>query len=652
MNGTISIGGLSFRIAASLICITCIFYMAVMRGMNRKRLRSRLFVALMGILLVDCITGFISTYMMNSNWPYLARFIIAYLCKFVYYTTHIALIPVFCMYIIVVCDVLHKFGRVKLVLFFAPFWLLEIAVFTNPLTHFIFLYDKDLVFYRGVGIYVAYIISFIYVLFCVILLGRFWRSMNSIQKFAMFYFLVLSTIGALVQMVFPNIVCELLAEALGLMGVMILIERDEYRLDYKTHANNRTALVHDLGTYFAVKRDFYVICIRVINDELYRRVVGYEGYDALMTEIADFLMNIDYNYDAYRSGGGNFFLLCPDIVPERADFILELIQERFSKSFEAGGGLTNVMVKILCAKCPEELSDPGDILLLAETEITDSSKTIFKGKDLGFLLRKIDIEKVIVRGMAEENFLVKYQPVYDKYSHTIHSAEAILTLTDKEFGKIDFNEFMTVAEETGFIPELEHRMIDSVCRFIRDGVAHSGLGISTLVIHIMSVQVMTEELVAFVKNCIEKYVIDPTLLVFDISDTIAMQAQEVMSFILDEFKDMGIRFVLVNNEAGILGLGNDMLDKFDGVAINLSRLYSTDDEEQADIILKTRTTMIHQLGKMMILSGINTRELYNKANKVQADLIVGDYLCGLVTRNELQNKFWHMDTLDLDDDRE
>lgn len=648
MNGSAMVGGLSFRIAASLICITCIFYMAVMRGLNRKRVRSRLFVTLMAILLIDSCSGFISTMVVGSGWPYHARLVIAYICKLVYYMTHIALIPVFCVYIMVVCDVLHRFSRRRLLLFFTPFWILEAAVLSNPFTRVFFYNDSELIFYRGPGVYVAYVVCFIYVFFCVYLLMCFWRTMNNIQKIAMFYFLVLSTIGVVIQMIFPAIVCELMAEALGLMGVMILIERDEYRLDYKTHANNRSALVHDLSTYFEVQRSIYVICVRVINDELYRRVVGYEGYDILMTEIANFLMNIDNGYEAYRSGGGNFFLLCPDASEERIGFILELIQERFTKSFNAGSGMTNVLAKILCAKCPEELSDPGDILLLAETEITDS-KVLFKGEDLGFLLRKIDIEKAIVRGMAEENFLVKYQPVYDKYSYAIHSAEAFLTLTDAELGSVNFREFMAVAEETGFAQELEYRIIDSVCRFIRDGVAHSELGINTLVIHIMSVQVMTEDLIAYVRNCIEKYVIDPSLLVFDISDTIAMQAQDVMNYILDEFRDMGIRFVLANNDAGIFGMSNDMLDKFDGVSINLSRFFEDDSTDQADIILKNRTAMINQLGKMIILSGIDNREIYEKANKVMADLIVGDYLCGLVVKNELQNKFWHMDMLEIDE---
>ena len=639
-----ALGGLSFRMAAALICLTCIFYTGVMRRLNKKRLRSRLFLAMLTIIFINCTTGFISVYVTPSNLPYTARLVITYGCKFVYYLTHIALIPVFCIYIIVVCEVFHKLSRVKLLLFLTPFAALELIVLTNPLTHLFFSYDENLNYFRGTGVYVAYAVCITYVLFCVYLLKRFWNTMNSLQQIAMFYFMLLATTATIIQMIFPAIVCELMGEALGLMGLMIMIERDDYRLDYRTHAYNKTALVHDMNVYFKVKRDFYVVCVRVLNDDLYRRVVGHEGYDSLMAEVADFLERLDNRYDAYRSGGGNFFLICPEATKDIVDGMLVKIEERFKRSFSAAGGITNVKIKVLCAKCPGELNESGDVLLLAEAELENTKKMVLEGGDLDFILRKITIEKAITKGMAEDSFHVMYQPVYDKNSHRISSAEAFLTLKELDVMGISFSEFMSVAENTGFVSELEFRMIDSVCRFIRDGVAHSDMGLERLVVHIMSVQVLTHELVKRVKESINKYVVDPSFIVFDVSDNIAMQAQDELELILDEFKEMGISFVLSTNDAGLLGLDSRIVAKFNGVSINVRKHYETVHTGQEDIILKNRTTMINQLGMVMILSGIDSEELYEKANKVMGNYMVGNYLSGLCTKNELQNKFWHEET--------
>ena len=635
------IGGLSFRIAAALICVTCIFYTSVMRRLNKKRLRSRLFVTMLSIIFINCTTGFISTYVTPSNLPFMARLAITYACKFIYYITHIALIPVFCIYIIVVCEVFHKLSRKKLLLFLTPFILLELLVISNPLTHLYFYYDQDLNYGRGVGVYIAYAVCIAYVVFCVYLLKRFWHSMNSLQQIAMFYFMFLATGATIIQMLFPSVVCELMGEALGLMGLMIMIERDDYRLDYRTNAYNKSALLHDMNVYLGDKRDFYVVCVRVLNDDLYRRVVGHEGYDNLMAEIADFLEKLDGRYDAYRSTGGKFFLVCPEATKDIIDGILVKIEERFKLGFAAAGGITNVKIKVLCAKCPDELQDASDVLLLAEAELENTDKMVFEGDDLDFILKKIGIEKAITKGMAENSFLVMYQPVYDKNSHKIACAEAFLTLKELESQNISFAEFMSVAENSGFVTELEFRMIDSVCAFIRDGLSRSGVGNVNLVIHIMSVQVLTHELIKRVRECLDKYVIDPSFLVFDVSDTIAMQAQDELEYIIDEFQKMEIPFVLATDDAGLLGLDSRIVAKFDGVSINVRKHYETVHTGQEDIILKNRTTMINQLGKILILSGIDSEGLYEKANKVMGNFMVGNYLARLCTKNELQNKFWH-----------
>ncbi len=641
-----SISEMSFTIAAILICITCLFYTAVMRGTSKKILRSRLFIVLIIITLIDCFTGVITEIVYATNMSEHVKFVIAYVCKMTYYLTHFALIPIYSLYIIIVCDVLHHFSKKGLVLLFVPFIYLELAALTNPWTGFIFVYDSNLEFYRGEGVSGAYLISGLYALLCGFLLLKYWQSMNKLQKIAMFYFMGLAVLGTVIQMLFPNVVCELMAESLGLMGLMIMIERDDYRLDYMTHANNRVAFVHDINVYYEFKRKFYMICVRIPNSETYRRVMGYEAYDNTLREIADFLKNIKHYYDVYRTTGGNFYMLCPDSQENEIYGILDQIENRFKQSFNVQGGNVSIMAKILCAKCPDEINSSNDAILFAESELEDIEKTVLKGKDLDFLMRKIDIEKAIVRGMAGETFRVFYQPVYDKDTKRISSAEALLTLNDVELGEVPFSEFLSVAEEAGFVAELEHRMIESVCKFISGGVEHSGMNVKTIVIHIMSVQVLQPELTEKVRLYIRKYRVNPSILVFDVSDTIVIQAQEVLGMIIDDFKKMGIHFVLVNNDSGFLGIHHSIVDKFDGVAINIDKHFAYSDNEQSDIILKNRSAMIRQLGKLLILSSINTKEQYKRTEDVIADCIVGDYLCKMVSKNELQNKFWHHETFE------
>ena len=94
------IGALSFRIAALIICITCIFYTAVIKKETKKRLRSRLFLVALIITCYDCITGIVNTLVLDSSLSLDTKYLVVYFNKLTYYGTHFAFVPVFALYII------------------------------------------------------------------------------------------------------------------------------------------------------------------------------------------------------------------------------------------------------------------------------------------------------------------------------------------------------------------------------------------------------------------------------------------------------------------------------------------------------------------------------------------------------------------------
>ena len=171
-----------------------------------------------------------------------------------------------------------------------------------------------------------------------------------------------------------------------------------------------------------MEKTFYVICVRVESADLYRRLMGNEGYDNILISVAQFLKDIDYRYDVYRTTGGNYYMLCEDRCSLNVDEVIGRIVKRFDKSFEVGDGATNIKARIICVKCPDEFKDAYDILRLSESNIDAVDKTVLKGHDLDFLLRNIDVEKAIIRGFAGDAFRVVYHPVYLKKTMGVFSA--------------------------------------------------------------------------------------------------------------------------------------------------------------------------------------------------------------------------------------
>ena len=116
-----------------------------------------------------------------------------------------------------------------------------------------------------------------------------------------------------------------------------------------------------------------------------------------------------------------------------------------------------------------------------------NDKKVLKGDDLGFLIRRMEVEKAIGRGITEKGFKVTYRPLYSSDNMRIKAAEAVLKLIDSELGEVMPEEFLSIAADVGFIEELQYRMVDSVCQFVKEGIDKENLYLNRKILWVGSV---------------------------------------------------------------------------------------------------------------------------------------------------------------------
>lgn len=631
----------TYRIAAAIICITCLFYSTMMR--KRNRIRNRLFLLLVIFTLIGCCTEPLSYLAISAPIPDTIKWIISYVCQMIYYITHYAIALILFLYIVSITGTAFKFSKGLRRLIVLPLILLEIMLLTNPFTELTFRITGKFTYGRGAGLYLAYAASVAYFLAGFLLLVKSWYVINGMKRVAMIYFMVLALTGALVQLFFPQVKCELLCEAIGLSGILIMIEKDDDRMDSQSEAYNRSAFVQDVTAFFKLGRAFKAVCIRIENLDNYRKLFGYERIDKLVSQIADFLMDNKKETIAYRTGVEVFYLLCTDYSDEDIRALVDRITERFGRTWEYEGSSIRLDTRILVADCPGQFSSINDIFLLDSSSLDGTEKKILIGSDLDFLVRKIEVEKAIGRGISDKKFSYLYTPVYSMDGLKIKLAHMTIKLQDEILGVIPTREFMEVAEGTGFIDEIQYKIIEEVCRFLSYGVDKSDMQMDFVFVPIMSATVIKNEFVKNVKNIVDHYGIDPSLIAFVLKESYAIYAREAMSQMMSSFVSYGIRMYISEYEAGFLGLNTLVNYEFEGVILDIRSIYETDNDnmENADIVLQNRVNMIIQLKKNVVLSGIDSRLLYDKMLKVPINYAEGDFLSPTISKNELQNRFWH-----------
>ena len=619
-------GSLNFVIASLAVSLTSILCMVVIR--KKKNARNRLLIALLFIVFLDSITGIVSTISYISSAPYFIRITLCYFPKYIYYSTHFLMMPIFYCYIIRVCGIHHLFTGKLYLIIGIPVAILELLVFSNPFTKLTFYANSDLIFHRGIAVYIAYVISALYFILCIVTLVMYWTNIDKLKKIALVYFLALAIVGIVVQMLFPAFNCELLCEAVGLMGIMIILEKDDDRADSITGLYNRNALMTDLDKNILLKKEFHVICIRIENVELYQTIVGYDCFELVKHEIAKYLFVAADKFDVYTDEISCFYIICPKEHEKEVKKLIFDIKTRFDKSFKVKKQEIYVNPVILCVSSPDMFKSTEDILLLGESSISDNDYgNVYMWHDLDEVQRRIDIEKAIVRGINTRHFKVKYKPIFSKEGRKLKGAEALIALEDTDIGEVSFEELISVAEKYNLEEVMQKMMIEDIFDFL-DGEFEEAVSGSfdLMLIHALSQKVLNEDMTNAITRLVAKYNIDVTGVAVDISQNIVDAYAEKALYAQKELKKSDIRVFLGDYRISYLDDKDDNIPGFDGVILNMKSFIEKMGMSQGRITLGKKAQMIKELGKKVLITGVESLEYYDMIEDIYADYIFGSYL--------------------------
>jgi len=625
------LGSMTFSLAALIIAFTCLFYTLVMR--KKVRLKNRLFLTFIIIVIVDSLAVMCAEPLQISGLDENLKLILFDVLQFIYYITHFAIAPFFALYICLVCNVSYRFSKRVQLYLVLPFYILELLVLSNPITHVVYTYDKNLVLHRGIGAYLAFIQAAFYVLFAIVALLLYWNTLNNLKKIALVYFFVIIIAGTLIQMLFIDIKIELLCEAIGLMGLMVVVENDDDRHDMATGAYNRSAFSRDITSYFKYGRRFFTICLRLTNADVYRKITGYENFENILARMVSYICELDPKIDVYRVGNDSFFVIYPDVEKQLADDVAKRIYDRFSEDWIMGDNKVQLKAYILQASSPDEFKSLEELYFLSDSAIEVEADRVLAGHDLDFLLRKAEVEKAVRRGIANKAFKVYYEPVYTKNDHAICGAQAVLRFRDFELGEIATSEFMPIAEETGMIEELGWFMIDEACYFLGGGITEE-MGLEFIEIGLSSLQLIKADFIEKTRALFSKYTVSPTRVVFDITEYAASTDQDILGNVMHELQNDGVRFFMDEYGTGFFNMQAASSLAFEGVKMAAVLLNVPASQMQNKIILENRLRMMNQMGKKIVIDHVDSQELLDVTNNVKADYVKGSYFSEAVSKNE------------------
>ena len=220
------------------------------------------------------------------------------------------------------------------------------------------------------------------------------------------------------------------------------------------------------------------------------------------------------------------------------------------------------------------------------------------------------LEGDLRNALGSGQFSLHFQPQYCMKSGTLLGAEALVRWCHPELGWIPPDEFVSIAEEIGYVLEIGHFVLHTACREARKWL---DLGRSDLrvAVNLSPAQFVYHNLLDTVGAVLDETNLPARNLELEITETMLMRDHEATIETLCDLSRLGVSLALDDFGTGYSSLS--YLRKFEIDKIKIDRSFITDVPKAADDITVVRAilTLGHSLGLSVVAEGIESQEQYD-----------------------------------------
>lgn len=622
----------------ALIILMVVLIAMIIRGMTKGKL-NRCFLAMLIVVLLSDIADIGTIHLEYAGPGYVTA---KYITHTMYLMFHILTPFSYVIYIIAQVDIWHKLRRNRLhkILLFGPILIVAAALITNPFTHIMFYLDENDAYTRGSCFLLLYIVTVVLAILGLYYAFKYKKLFDSDRFAALISLVPIMFIAVVIQFFYPDLLVEMFSLSCGILLICVVIQRPEEIIDTETGLCKLSAYVTDVNRAAANEKPLQIIMINITNYYVVRDMLGYEGINKVLRDIADKIVDFDKKHmikaELYYLGAGKFRLAIDELHFDKTEENARMINELMKGGFSLNQMDLNLVHCVCIARCPEDFPDVESLLAFGNElntipytgEVLYASN-IFKKN---FYDIKKDMDGIIERALADRNFSVYYQPIYSVAEGRFNSAEALLRLKDEKYGFVPPDIFIPAAEKSGAIHKIGAFVLEEVCRFIASG-EYQALNLDYVEINLSVVQCMRSDLADQVMDILNRYRIRPEQVNLEITETAASYSQKALTQNLNVLSAAGISFSLDD-----FGTGYSNMLRIASLPFHIVKLDKSFVGGEANskllIMLRNTVRMFKAMNMKIVVEGVETEDMVKQFSDMECEYIQGYYYSKPLPKDE------------------
>ena len=254
---------------------------------------------------------------------------------------------------------------------------------------------------------------------------------------------------------------------------------------------------------------------------------------------------------AARLGGDEFGLLIEDAadsaaVENLAEAIVAAFQEPFTLAI--GSAIAPATVGVATS---EDATSTGDLVRHADLALYAAKASgkrqwrLYQPVLSAGMMRRRDLQAALDSAVAESAFTLVYQPIVELSTGVVAGFEALLRWPHADFGMVQPDQFITLAEETGHIVPLGAWVVRQATADLARWMQHArGQPPVYVSVNVAARQLRDPGFVRGVRRRLTESGLAPSALVLELTESGLLGPDQRLRADLEELKGMGVRLAI------------------------------------------------------------------------------------------------------------
>ncbi|MFC6672568.1 putative bifunctional diguanylate cyclase/phosphodiesterase [Marinobacterium aestuariivivens] len=348
--------------------------------------------------------------------------------------------------------------------------------------------------------------------------------------------------------------------------------------------------------------------------------------DQVLIKVADRLQHAvdDYGHLSHMSGDEfliHFRFTEVDEIERVAANIIETVREPLLLQ----GKHLNISTSIGVSRYPVDAPDVQGLIRDADIALYESKRrgrnryTFFDAELDKRMKRKLEIENQLPAALKSGDLYMVYQSKNRIGTGEVMGFEALMRLNCRALGAVGPDEFIEVAEETGFIEAMGRFALMRGCADLARLQALSGKPL-TMAINMSVRQLGSDEIIGHVREAIQHAGIDPTTLELEITESLLAENVEAVMPRLEKLRALGLSLTIDDFGTGYSSLA--YLTRFPVSTLKIDKCFVNDmaTSHSDATVARTVIQMAHALEMKVVAEGIEDEAQWRILRRFGCDI--------------------------------